>query len=72
MLLIETFVLKVTNNGRKILTNHEIIDHIAEQIESVITQVYKESKFWIHRNLHGPSLLIHLCSLTFPLYIYRP
>ena len=39
IILIRTFVLKVINNERKILTSHEIIDRIAEQIESVITQV---------------------------------
>ena len=38
-MLIQTFVLKVINNERKILTHHEIIDCIAEKIESVITQV---------------------------------
>ena len=37
-MLIETFVLKVINNDRKSLTDHEIIDRIAEQIELVITQ----------------------------------
>ena len=36
---IQTFVLTVINNERKILTDHEIIDRIAEQIESVIPQV---------------------------------
>ena len=41
IILIRTFVLKVINNERKILTSHEIIDRIAEQIESVITQVCK-------------------------------
>ena len=37
------FVLKVINNERKILTRHEIIDRIAEQIVLVITRVCKES-----------------------------
>ena len=41
IMLIRTFVLKVINNESKILTSHEIIDRIAEQIESVITQVCK-------------------------------
>ena len=41
-MLIRTFVLKVINNERKILTNNEVIDCIAEQIESVVTQVCKE------------------------------
>ena len=47
-MLIWTFVLKVINNDRKLLTDHEIVDCIAEQIESVISQVCKKSKFWIH------------------------
>ena len=54
-MLIRTFVLKVINNERKILTHHEITDCIAERIESVIPQVYKESKLWIHPNLRQPS-----------------
>ena len=38
-MLIRTFVLKVISNDRKILIPHEIIDCIAENIVSVITQV---------------------------------
>ena len=38
IMLIRTFVLKVINNERKILTHHEITDRIAEQTDSVITQ----------------------------------
>ena len=49
--IIRTFVLKVIINERKILTNHEIIDRIAEQIESGI----KESKLWIYPNLRQPG-----------------
>ena len=30
--LIQRFVVKVINNERKILTHHEITDHIAEQL----------------------------------------
>ena len=37
------FVPKIINNERKILTRHEIIDRIAEQIVLVITRVCKES-----------------------------
>ena len=37
IMLIQKFVLKVINNERKILIHYEIIDRIAEQIESVIT-----------------------------------
>ena len=44
IILIQTLVLKMINNERKILTNHEIIYHIAEQTKSVITQLCKESK----------------------------
>ena len=74
IMLIRTFVLKVINNERKILTHQEIIDRIAEQIESVIFQVCRGSKLWIHRTYGGQffHLLIHLSSLTFLLYIYRP
>ena len=36
-MLIRTFVLKVLKKERKNLTHHEIPDHIAEQIVSVIT-----------------------------------
>ena len=39
IMLIRTFVLKVISNDRKILIPHEIIDCIAENIVSVITQV---------------------------------
>ena len=44
IMLIQTFVLKVINDERKTLTHHEITDRIAKQIESVITQLRKESK----------------------------
>ena len=60
IMLIRTFVLKVINNERNILTDHEITDRIAEQIESVITQVCNESKLWIHPNLRRPIFLIYL------------
>ena len=56
IILTRIFVLKVINNQRKILTHHEIIDRIAEQIMLVITQVRKESKLWIHPSLRRPSL----------------
>ena len=56
IILIRIFVLKLINNERKILTHHEIIDRIAEQIVLVITQLCKESKFWVHQNLRRPSL----------------
>ena len=39
-MLIHAFVLTVINNEKKILTDHEIIDPIAEQIESVIPMVF--------------------------------
>ena len=66
-MLIASFVLKLINNKRKILTHQEIIGRIAEQIKSVITQVCKESKLWIHSNLRRPSF--SFSSLTFKLYI---
>ena len=39
---------------------------------SVINQVCKETKLWIHPNLWRPNsyILIHLSSLTFVLQIY--
>ena len=33
-MLIQTFFLKVINNGRKVLTHHEIIDRITEQVNN--------------------------------------
>ena len=42
-MLIQMLVLKVINNERKILTHHEIIDRIVEQIVLLITRVCKES-----------------------------
>ena len=66
-MLIASFVLKLINNKRKILTHQEVIGRIAEQIKSVITQVCKESKLWIHSNLRRPSF--SFSSLTFKLYI---
>ena len=51
-MLIQIFVLKVITNERKILTDH---DRMAGQIQSVIAQVCKESKLWIHPNLRRPS-----------------
>ena len=50
-MVIRTFVLKVINDERKILTRHDIIDRITEKIVPVITQVCKETKLWIHPNL---------------------
>ena len=40
-MVIWLFVLKVINKETKILTHQEIIDHITQEIESAITQVYK-------------------------------
>ena len=42
-MLIRRFALKLINNERKILTHHEILDRIVEQIVRVNTQVRKES-----------------------------
>ena len=38
-MLIGKFVLKVTNNERNILTNHEITDCIAEKVECAKNQI---------------------------------
>ena len=43
IMLIRMLVLKVINNERKMLTHHEIIDRIVEQIVLLITRVCKES-----------------------------
>ena len=64
---IRTFVLKVINNERKVLTDHEIIDFIAEQIESVITQVCKKAK---NRSCKFIRIYGGQVSLSLSLYIY--
>ena len=51
IMLIRTFALKAINNERKPFFHHEIIDRIAEQIQSVIIPVCKGSKLWINPNL---------------------
>ena len=61
-------VLKVIHNEGNILTQHEIIDPIAEQIVSLTTQLCKESKLWIHANLWKASL----SSVSFASQIYGP
>ena len=51
---IQIFTLNVISNEekkKKKLIHHKIIHRIAEQIETVFTQVCKESKLWIHSNL---------------------
>ena len=69
-MLIGTFFLKVINNERKKLTNHEIIDCIAEQTSSVIIQVSKESKLRIHRNLRRPSFsFTYLFKFTYKCFV---
>ena len=68
-MLIRTFVLKVIKNGRKFLTDHEIMDRIAEQIELVNTQVSKKSKFGIHTNLR-PTLPF-TCSFKFTYFTIK-
>ena len=58
IMLIRMFVLKVINNERKVLTRHEIINCIAEQILLVLTRVYKE---WMSSSeLTTVRCLIHL------------
>ena len=68
-MLIRIFVLKVINVEKKILTHHETIDSMAEQIESMIIQVCKKSELRVHPNLQQTtfSLLFHLSSLIFVL-----
>ena len=50
-MLIRTFVLKIINNETKYLTHHEIIDCTAHELVSVIAQMCKEIKMWIHSTL---------------------
>ena len=57
VMLNQTFVFEVSNKERKILTHHNIIDHISEKIVSVC----KEWKLWIHPNLRRPNF-----SFTYP------
>ena len=72
-MLIPKFVLKVINSERKKLTHYEIIDRIAEQTESVITQVCKNENCGFIQTYddHVSHLLIHLnslinCKIGFP------
>ena len=51
-MLIRTFVLKIINNETKYLTHHGIIDCTPHKIVSVIVQMCKETKLWIHPTLH--------------------
>ena len=48
IILFRMFFLKVINNERKILTHHEIIDRITQQIVLVITSELTEAKFLIY------------------------
>ena len=50
-MLIRKFILKVTNNERKILIHHKIIDCTAERTVLVITQQCIESKLCLDLNL---------------------
>ena len=62
-----TFVLKVINNDRKLLTDHETIDRIAEQIELVITQVCRN----IERDVRKRILLKKIKNHSKPLKIQQ-
>ena len=50
IMLILTFFLKVINNETKILTYHEIIDFIAEQIVQMI-EIVDLSEFTVAKSL---------------------
>ena len=60
IMLIWTFVLKVTNNVRKKLTHHEINDGIAEQTASVIIQCEQRIKIEASSELTEALFLIYL------------
>ena len=49
-MFIRTFFLKVINNERKILTYHEIIDFIAEEIVQMI-EIVDLSEFTVAKSL---------------------
>ena len=57
----QIFVLNVINIEWQSLVYPEIIYHMAEETESVITQLYKESKLWVH------SKLQQICCTSFSL-----
>ena len=68
-MLIQRF--EVINNERKILTHYEIIDRIARQID--LTQVYKQSKLWIHPNVRLPRFLFtYSFKFAYVLLMYGP
>ena len=50
IMFIRTFFLKVINNERKILTYHEIIDFIAEEIVQMI-EIVDLSEFTVAKSL---------------------
>ena len=69
IILIQSFVLKVINNKRKILIHHEIIihhDRITQQIVLVVTEVCTkhQSCGFVRTSGQVSHLLIHLSSLT--------
>ena len=68
IMLIQLFALKVINNERKILTRHEIIDRIAEQIVLVITRVCKESVN--SSELTAATCFIYLFKFTYFCFVY--
>ena len=63
IMLIRTFVLKVTNNERKKLTHHGIIDRIAEQTKSLKCAKNQNCGFIRSDEGHVSHLRIHLNSL---------
>ena len=65
-MLIQTFVLKVINNERKILTHHEIIDCIAEQIVVLSTIWYHSYNLKNVKNTRGVVLILVTKSNTPP------
>ena len=73
-MLIRTFVLKIINNETKHLTHHEIIDRTADKIVSMIAQICKETKLWIHPTLQRLNFsFTYLFKFTYIelIYIYR-
>ena len=68
-MLIQTFVLKVINNGKQKLTHHQITDRIAEQTASVIIQTSKELR--INSNIRRPCFsFIYSFKFTYKCFVW--
>ena len=71
-MLIRTLFLKVINNERKILTHHEIIDCIAEQIVQTIKTVDSSELKAAKSLIYSVTQLVYSFKFTYVLQIYGP